>query len=131
VYLGFVMNNKPQAWKGDTPMRACEALSYEPAACWQRLQHANEFFLQDLDAQMKENHRQFLEALMGHERQCFLNAHPYERTDQRVDQTASIAAGSRPGWAYWSCACLVPVQAVFIRRSYPATNGVSRRSMKP
>ena len=67
-------------------MRACEALSYEPAACWQRLQHANEFFLQDLDAQMKENHRQFLEALMGYERQCFLNAHPYERSDQRVDQ---------------------------------------------
>jgi len=67
-------------------MRACEALIYEPAACWQRLQHANEFFLQDLDAQMKENHRQFLEALMGYERQCFLNAHPYERSDQRVDQ---------------------------------------------
>ena len=67
-------------------MRACEALSYEPAACWQRLQHANEFFLQDLDVQMKENHRQFLEALMGYERQCFLNAHPYERSDERVDQ---------------------------------------------
>jgi transposase-like protein len=35
---------------------------------------------------MKEHHRQFLEALMGYERQCFLNAHPDERTDQRVDQ---------------------------------------------
>jgi len=86
VYLGFEMKSKPLTLKGDTPMRACEALSYEPAACWQRLQHANEFFLQDLDAQMKENHRQFLEALMGYERQCFLNAHPYERSDQRVDQ---------------------------------------------
>jgi transposase InsO family protein len=35
---------------------------------------------------MKEHHRAFLEALMGYERQCFLNARPYERTDQRVDQ---------------------------------------------
>jgi len=86
VYLGFVMKSKPLTLKGDTPMRACEALNYEPAACWQRLQHAKEFFLQDLDDQMKENHRQFLEALMGYERQCFLNAHPYERSDQRVDQ---------------------------------------------
>jgi transposase-like protein len=50
------------------------------------LQQSNEFFFQDLDAQMKEHHRQFLEALMGYERQCFLNAQPYERTEQRVDQ---------------------------------------------
>ena len=67
-------------------MRTNRVLVVEPAASWRRLQHANEFFLQDLDAQMKENHRQFLEALMGYERQCFLNAQPYERTDQRVDQ---------------------------------------------
>src|SRR5881398_2762105 len=81
------MNNKPQAWKGDTPMRACEALDFEPAACWRRLQQAkHEFFFEDLDAQMKDNHRRFLEALMGYERECFLNAHPYERSDQRVDQ---------------------------------------------
>jgi putative transposase len=39
-----------------------------------------------LDELMKENHQRFLELLMGHERQCFLNAHPYERTEQRVDQ---------------------------------------------
>ncbi len=35
---------------------------------------------------LKENHQQFLESLMGCERQCFLNAHPYQRTEQRVDQ---------------------------------------------
>lgn len=66
-------------------MRTNRVLVIEPAASWRRLQHANEFFLQDLDAQMKENHRQFLEFLMHHERQCFLNAAPYERTEQRVD----------------------------------------------
>jgi len=87
VYLGFEMNNKPQAWKGDTPMRACEALDFEPAACWRRLQQAkHEFFFEDLEAQMKDNHQRFLEALMGYERQCFLNAHPYERSDRRTDQ---------------------------------------------
>jgi len=68
-------------------MRANEALSYEPAACWRRLQHAkHEFFFEDLDQLMKDRHRQFLEALMGYERQCFLNVHPYERSAQRVDQ---------------------------------------------
>jgi putative transposase len=73
--------------KGDTPMRASEALTYEPAACWQRLQAAkSEFFFEDLDQLMKERHRQFLEELMGYERQCFINAHPYQRCEQRVDQ---------------------------------------------
>ena len=69
-------------------MRASEALSYEPAACWQRLQAAkrSEFFFEDLDQLMKERHRQFLEELMGYERQCFLNAHPYQRSEERVDQ---------------------------------------------
>jgi len=68
-------------------MRASEALTYEPAACWQRLQAAkDEFFFADLDQLMKERHRQFLEELMGYERQCFLNAHPYQRCEQRVDQ---------------------------------------------
>ena len=66
-------------------MSTSTALVIEPAD-WRRLQQSSEFFFQDLDAQMKEHHRQFLEALMGHERQCFLNAQPYERTDQRVDQ---------------------------------------------
>ncbi len=67
-------------------MRANTALVIEPAASWRRLQQSSEFFFEDLDAQMKEHHREFLEALMGYERQCFLNAQPYERTDQRVDQ---------------------------------------------
>jgi transposase-like protein len=68
-------------------MRACEALSYEPAACWRRLQAAKgEFFFEDLDELMKERHRQFLEEMMNYERQCFLNVVPYERSDQRVDQ---------------------------------------------
>jgi len=67
-------------------VRACEALVIEPALSWQRLQHAKEFFFEDLEAQMKEHHRQFLESLMGYERQCFLNAHPYQRTRARVDQ---------------------------------------------
>lgn len=68
-------------------MRASEALTYEPAACWRRLQQANpEFFFEDLDVLMKEQQHQFLEDLMIEERQCFLNAHPYERSEQRVDQ---------------------------------------------
>jgi len=68
-------------------MRACEALNYEPAACWRRLQATkHEFFFEDLDQLMKERHRQFLEELMGYERQCFINAHPYQRSEQRVDQ---------------------------------------------
>jgi putative transposase len=68
-------------------MRASEALTYEPAACWRRLQATkHEFFFEDLDQLMKERHRQFLEELMGYERQCFINAHPYQRCEQRVDQ---------------------------------------------
>ncbi len=73
-------------------MRTNSVLVIEPAASWRRLQHANEFFLQDLDEQMKDNHRQFLEGLMHYERQCFLNAQPYERTDQRVDQANGFYA---------------------------------------
>ena len=73
--------------KGDTPMRAVEALTYEPAACWRRLQAAkHEFFFEDLDQLMKQRHQQFLEELMGYERQCFINAHPYQRCEQRVSQ---------------------------------------------
>jgi transposase-like protein len=72
--------------KGDTPVRANTALVIEPAQSWQRLQQAREFFFEDLDQQMKEHHRCFLEQLMLYERQCFLNAQPYERTDARVDQ---------------------------------------------
>ena len=67
-------------------MNANGALVIEPAASWRRLQQSSEFFFEDLEAQMKEHHRQFLEALMGYERQRFLNAHPYERSAGRVDQ---------------------------------------------
>ena len=74
-------------------MRAYEALSYEPAACWRRLQAAkHEFFFEDLDQLMKERHGQFLEELMGYERQCFINAHPYQRSSQRVDQANGFYA---------------------------------------
>ena len=72
--------------KGDTPVRANTALVIEPAQSWQRLQHAKEFFFEDLEQQMKEHHRRFLEELMLYERQCFLNAQPYERSAARVDQ---------------------------------------------
>lgn len=68
-------------------MRASEALTYEPAACFRRLQQANpEFFFEDLDQMMKEQHERFLNALMRQERQCFLNAQPYQRCEDRVDQ---------------------------------------------
>jgi len=67
-------------------VRAKTALVIEPASSWQRLQQAKEFFFEDLDEQMKEHHRQFLESLMLYERGCFLNAQPYERTAARVDQ---------------------------------------------
>lgn len=68
-------------------MRASEALTYEPAAVWRRLQAANpEFFFEDLDELMKAQHRRFLEELMSYERQRFLNAQPYQRSAGRVDQ---------------------------------------------
>jgi len=67
-------------------MRTNSVLVIEPAASWQRLQQSKEFFLEDLEEQMKENHRLFLEELMRYERQSFLNAQPYQRTPERVDQ---------------------------------------------
>ena len=72
--------------KGDTPVRTNSVLVIEPAARWRRLQHSNEFFLEDLEEQMKENHRLFLEKITLYERQQFINAHPYQRHQQRVDQ---------------------------------------------
>ena len=68
-------------------MRAVEALTYEAAACWRRLQASkHELFFEDLEQLMKERHQQFLEELMGYERQCFLNVPPYQRSEHRVDQ---------------------------------------------
>jgi putative transposase len=73
--------------KGDTPMRANSALVIEPAQSWKRLQAANpEFFLEDLDSLLFEQYRQTLEALMCYERQEFINAHPYQRHEGRIDQ---------------------------------------------
>jgi hypothetical protein len=72
--------------KGDPPVRTNSVLVIEPAASWQRLQHAKEFFLEDQEAQMKANHRLFLEKMMLYERQQFINAHAYQRHKQRVDQ---------------------------------------------
>lgn len=67
-------------------MRASEALNFEPAACWQRLQRANaEFFLEDPEQHFKEGYQKFLEYVMGQERQWFINAGPHERSEQRVD----------------------------------------------
>ncbi len=65
-------------------MRASEALVIEADKSWERLQRAKEFFFADLDAQMKENHRRFLEMLMMEERQRFLQAYPYPRHQERA-----------------------------------------------
>ncbi len=73
--------------KGDTPVRASQALVIEPAKSWQRLQEASkEFFFEDLEAQVKENHQRFLEELMRYEREQFINCARYERSEQRTDQ---------------------------------------------
>jgi putative transposase len=71
---------------GYTQVRASEALVIEAKKSWKRLQRAKEFFFADLEEQMKENHRRFLDMLMLEERQRFLQAHPYQRHEQRVDQ---------------------------------------------
>jgi transposase-like protein len=72
--------------KGDTPMRANSALVIEPAQSWKRLQGAKEFFIENLDEFLHAQHRIILEDLMLYERECFLNAHPYQRHEGRVDQ---------------------------------------------
>jgi putative transposase len=76
--------NEPNG--GYTQVRASEALVIEAKKSWQRLQQAKEFFFADLEEQMKENHRRFLDMLMLEERQRFLQAHPYQRHEGRVDQ---------------------------------------------
>lgn len=71
--------------KGDTPVRASEALVIEPAKSWQRLQQAKEFFV-DLEAQAQEHHQLFLNKLMAYERQTYLRYEPYQRGPERTDQ---------------------------------------------
>ena len=85
--------------KGDTPVRASQALVIEPARSWQRLQQAKEFFV-DLEAQAQEHHRQFLEKLMEYERQSYLRCEPYQRSCRRRDQANGFykrALSSRVG----------------------------------
>jgi len=67
-------------------MRANSALVIEPAQSWKRLQGAKEFFIENLDELLHQQHRAVLEELMCYERQCFLNANPYQRHEGRVDQ---------------------------------------------
>src|ERR1044071_3510576 len=77
---------KQTPMKGDTPMRANRALVIEPAQSWKRLQGAKEFFIENLDEFLHAQHKAVLEGLMLQERECFLNAHPYQRRQDRVDQ---------------------------------------------
>lgn len=67
-------------------MRTNRVLVIEPAQSFARLQGAKEFFIEDLDDLLHQQHQAVLEHLMLYERQCFLNAHPYQRHDGRVDQ---------------------------------------------
>lgn len=67
-------------------MRANSALVIEPAQSWKRLQDAKEFFIEDLDELLHQQHQAILENLMVYERQCFLKANPYQRHEARVDQ---------------------------------------------
>jgi len=46
------MRTEPVTWKGDTPVGTNNVLVIEPAASWQRLQAAKEFFFDDLEEQM-------------------------------------------------------------------------------
>lgn len=69
-------------------MRVRDELIIEPAQSWLRLQHPirSECLLHDVEQQLKEAHRRFLETLMQQERQLYLNAAPYQRYDARTDQ---------------------------------------------
>jgi putative transposase len=54
---------------------------------FKRLQETKEFFIEiDIAKHLHEQYSAMLEGLMCYERQCFLNAHPYQRHDGRVDQ---------------------------------------------
>ena len=67
-------------------MRTNRVLVIEPAQSYARLQGAKEFFIENLDELLHQQHQAVLEDLMRYERQCFLNAHPYQRHEGRVDQ---------------------------------------------
>ena len=67
-------------------MRVPAELTIDPAKDWRRVQDCKEWFLEDFEQLQREHHRRFLEEVMGYERQCFLNAAPYERRAERTDQ---------------------------------------------
>jgi len=67
-------------------MRVPTELTIDPAKDWHRVQDCKEWFLEDFEQLQREDHRRFLEEVMGYERQCFLNAAPYERRAERTDQ---------------------------------------------
>ena len=89
--------------KGDTPVRASEALVIEPAKSWQRLQQAKDLF-EDIEVQAQEHHQQFLNKLMEYERREYLRYEPYQRGPERTDQAngfyqrslSSRSPGRRP-----------------------------------
>jgi len=69
-------------------MRVAKELVIEPAQSWAQLQELknSEWFIHDLEEQLKEHHRLFLEELMRYERQQHLGVAPYERAAKRADQ---------------------------------------------
>ena len=67
-------------------MRVPTELTIDPAKDWHRVQDCKEWFLEDFEQLQREHHRRFLQEVMGYERQCFLNAAPYERHAERTDQ---------------------------------------------
>jgi len=69
-------------------MRVAKELVIEPAQSWARLQELknSEWFIHDVEEQLKEHHRLFLEELMRYERQQHLGVAPYERAAKRADQ---------------------------------------------
>jgi transposase-like protein len=79
--------------KGDTPVRASEALVIEPAKSWQRLQQAKDLF-EDIEVQAQEHHQQFLNKLMEYERREYLRYEPYQRGPERTDQANGFYARS-------------------------------------
>jgi transposase-like protein len=85
--------------KGDTPVRASEALVIEPAKSWQRLQEAKDLFA-DLATQEHEQYQLFLNKLMEYERRTYLKYEPYQRGPERTDSANGFyerSLGSRVG----------------------------------
>ncbi len=67
-------------------MTVLHELRIEPAQSWRRVQELKHWFVEDLEQMQRDNHQRFLESLMLYERQRFLQAHPYQRSEARTDQ---------------------------------------------